>query len=828
MRIHSGYLLACLSGALLAAGCSAGGETVDDLQPIASASANPQSGPAPLEVTFTGLAESGDAPLTYLWDFGDGTQATDQRPTHTYGSEGSYTATFTVTDMDGDSDTASVAITVTAGGEALDAVAVATPTSGRAPLLVNFSGTAIGGAPPYSYAWAFGDGGTSTFASPTYTYQTAGTFTATLTVTDAASDSDMVSIAIDVSDREHVAASATATPNSGTAPLQVSLSCNGSGGTTPYTYAWDFDDGDTSTTKNPLHTYDTAGSYEASCTVTDSLGDSDDATVAITVGGANVPTVSAAASPNAGQAPLDVHFYSTVTGGDAPITYLWAFGDGTTATTANPTHTYTAGGTYVVHLSVADADDDTATDQLTINVSDDNVPSANITASPTSGIAPLEVTMSAAVAGGDAPLTYEWDFGDGATLADALGATHTYSTPGDYTLTFTVTDNDGDRVSDTEEISVGSNSEPVVLILADTYSGDAPLTVNFEGWVFGGDAPMTYWWTFGDGTTSTEQDPTHTFSSEGVYNVTFIATDDNGDSDADSVDIVVQTGLPNLEITSFTSSVVDGDVTYSVTVHNAGTTDVGSFWVDLFYDEADAPVPGSDYGDAYERVESLAAGASDTVTFTRNDVAPATYNSYAMVDSLSQISEADETDNVDGPEVVVVTGDAVTDELLNADFESVDWADPWLLYDDNADSGDDYWGDSLDEAHGGTWSAFCSDEGDATDGYDNDMNAYMETSLDLTNYTWIDFEAYVWYQLEDGYDYLYIEVDDGSGPETLRQYTGDSGGWSYVYLNLDAYAGQSDVWVTFRFESDFSNSLCSAGCAGAYVDDVLIEGTYFP
>jgi len=813
----------------LAAGCSAGGEAVDDLHPIASASANPQTGPAPLNVTFTGLVESGDEPLTYVWDFGDSTQATDQRPTHTYGSEGAYTATFTVTDRDGDSDSASVSITVTGGGDALDAVAVGTPTSGRAPLLVNFSGTAIGGTPPYSYAWAFGDGGTSTFASPSYTYVAAGTYTATLTVTDAASASDMVSIAIDVSDREHVVATAAATPNSGTAPLQVSLSCNGSGGTPPYTYAWTFGDGETSTTKNPVHTYDTAGGFDATCTVSDSVGDSDDDTVHITVGGANIPTVSATATPNAGQAPLAVHFYSTVTGGDTPYTYLWAFGDGSSSTSANPTHTYAAGGTYVAHLSVADADDDTATDQVTITVSDDHTPSASITASPTSGTAPLTVTMSAAVAGGDAPLSYEWDFGDGATTDDVLNATHTYSTPGDYTITFTVTDNDGDRSSDTEQISVGSNSEPVVLIIADTYSGDAPLEVNFEGWVFGGDAPLSYYWMFGDGTSSTQQDPTHTFTSDGVYTVTFIATDNNGDSDADSVDILVETGLPNLEITAFTSSVVDTDVTYQVTVHNAGTVDVGAFWVDLFYDETAAPVVGTDYGDAYQRVDSLTAGATQTLTFARTGAAPATYNSYAMVDSLGQIAEADETDNVDGPEVVVVSGEPVTDTLLSAGFEGANWADPWLIYDDNSDSGEDYWGDNQGQAHGGSWSAFCSDVGDSTDPYDNDMNAYMETNLDLTNYDWIDFETYVWYQIEDGWDHLYIEVDDGSGPEELRSYTGDSGGWTYVYLNLDAYAGQSSVWVTFRFESDLSNSLCPVdGCAGAYVDDVLIEGTYFP
>ena len=85
------------------------------------------------------------------------------------------------------------------------------------------------------------------------------------------------------------------------------------------------------------------------------------------------------------------------------------------------------------------------------------------------------------------------------------------------------------------------------------------------------------------------------------------------------------------------------------------------------------------------------------------------------------------------------------------------------------------------------------------------------------------------YQLEDTYDFLHIVVDDGSGPVVLASYTGgDGASWHNVYFNLDDYAGQASVWVKFYFESDGSNLFCSAGCAGAFVDDVLIEGTYFP
>ncbi len=828
-----GWFATALIGAVMIAGCSGNGGVTDDTTPIAAASATPTSGDAPLDVAFTGSVTDGDAPFNYDWDFGDGGSSTSQFPNHTYADAGTYTATFTVTDVDGDTDSASVSVTVTEPNipDPLAATAVAAPHEGLAPLQVNFQGTAIGGTPPYTYAWDFDDGGTASTAAASHTYAVADTYSALLTVTDSASDTDTYEIVIKVADRDNVVASATATPTSGAAPLLVSFTCSASGGAPPYAYAWDFGDGGSSTNKNPSHTFATAGTYSAVCTVTDSLDATDDAGVEIAVGGANVPTVSATATPTSGQAPLAVHFYSTVTGGDTPYTYAWSFGDGGTADVANPVHTFTAGGNYTAQLTVTDNTDDTATDSVVIHVSADNYPSVSLSASPVSGVAPLAVNFTGAVAGGDAPVTYSWTFGDGASATGGLTKTHTYSTAGTYTATLTATDDDGDVAFDTVEISVGDNSQPVAFIIADTYSGDAPLEVNFEGWVFGGDAPLSYSWSFGDGGTSTLQDPTHTFTAEGVYTVTFVVQDDNGDSDADSVDILVTSGLPDLQITSFVATETDGDIDYEVHVKNAGSTDVGSFWVDLFYDSADAPVVGADYGDDWQQVTSLAAGASTTLTFTRASTPPGSYDSWIMVDTFNDIAESNETNNVDGPETVTVTGTPTTDTLVDEDFEG-SWQSAWLLYDDNSDSGDDFWGDSyLTQYHSGSYSAFCAEDGDAVSGYDNDMDAYMEINLDFSGYDWIDFEVWLWYNMEPpAYDYLEIVIDDGvQDPLTLTYYgdNPDNPDWTYVYQNLDDFAGSSDVWVTFHFHSDSSVS-GSAGYEGAYIDDILIEGTYFP
>ena len=148
------------------------------------ASGNPMSGSPSLAVQFSGLVSGGCTPRTYSWDFGDGGSSSDPSPQHTYQAAGNYTARLTVTDSKGDSCQGNVS-SIMVGCPPLTCTASATPTSGTAPLAVQFNGSVSGGCPPYTYNWDNGEAGASSEQNPSHRVEKGGKYTARLTVTDS-------------------------------------------------------------------------------------------------------------------------------------------------------------------------------------------------------------------------------------------------------------------------------------------------------------------------------------------------------------------------------------------------------------------------------------------------------------------------------------------------------------------------------------------------------------------------------------------------------------------------------------------------------------------
>lgn len=239
-------------------------------------------------------------------------------------------------------------------------------------------------------------------------------------------------------------------------------------------------------------------------------------------------TCSANATPQSGSLPLEVNFTATVEGigcSGSP-TFLWNFGDGNTSTLQNPTYTYNSEGKYDWTLTV-NWNGTICEKSGTITVGGCQI-TCEATVSPTNGNAPLNVSFSASstATGCSSEVTYEWDFGDGSKVAQQ-NVTHIYTNPGTYTYTLTV--KSGDTTCTKSGIITVANSGNCTLscdAVVNPSSGPAPLTVSFVGTESHQNCSGTpaFSWEFGDGETSTEQNPSHTYQNEGTYNWTFLVT----------------------------------------------------------------------------------------------------------------------------------------------------------------------------------------------------------------------------------------------------------------------------------------------------------------
>ena len=342
--------------------------------PVAVLTANPTSGEAPLQVNFTGSNSTDDnAIVSYNWDFGDGNLASTPDPIHTYTTAGSFEAQLTVSDEQGLTDTAMITIDVAQPNESPIARISASPTSGDAPLLVNFIGSnSTDDKAVVSYAWDFDDGNTSDVADPTHTFNATGNYTVQLTVSDQEGLTDTTTQVIEVgTSNQAPIAMLTASPTSGEAPLSVvftgSLSTDDNG---VVSYNWDFGDGNSSTTADPVHIYSAAGSYLAQLTVSDQEGLTDTTSITIDVYGPNqAPVAVISADPTSGEVPLLVNFSGSQSTDDKAIVgYSWDFGDGNGDTTADPAHTYDTDGSFLVQLTVSDEEGLSDTTSLSIEV----------------------------------------------------------------------------------------------------------------------------------------------------------------------------------------------------------------------------------------------------------------------------------------------------------------------------------------------------------------------------------------------------------------------------------------------------------------------------
>jgi PKD repeat protein len=256
--------------------------------------------------------------------------------------------------------------------------------------------------------------------------------------------------------------------------------------------------------------------------------------------GSNPPITGLAiqATPSTPLPGATVTFTSSFRGGVGSFSYSWEFGDGGTSSLGSPTHTFSTGGYYDVQVWVNDSAGHSANTSLRVHV---YVPLAlsPLRATPNPAVLGQPVNFSVNASGGTRPYTYSWNFGDGGVGGNLSNITHIYTTNGPFVAQVSVVDALGGSAHATFNISIKLQA----LAGSTTSSGAPPLTVDFVGQAQGGVAPYHFEWSFGDGATSPDQNPSHTYNSSGQFDVVLTVSDSRDNRSTSS--LTVQVGVPS-------------------------------------------------------------------------------------------------------------------------------------------------------------------------------------------------------------------------------------------------------------------------------------------
>jgi len=636
----------------------------------------------PMEVgsltTMTATVTGGTLPIAYTWNFGDGITDTGAVATHIYAVYGTYTATVTATNASNTQVAQTVVTILPAPVSGLDAQSDLSTYLGDPTY---FTATVTGGTMPIAFVWDFGDGITGTGATISHTYAVVGPYTATVTATNAAgSVTDTAAAYVYIIPPDPIT-DLTAVNDSPTQEgAATAFTATVTGGTEPINYEWDFGDGEPGAGATPTHTYAMWGTYTATVTATNAAGVAVTTTVLTVLPNPIVGLTAVNDGPT--QLGEETAFTATVTGGTTPIDYTWAFGDGITGTGAVPTHTYATWGTFTATVTATNAASSVFTTTV-VTVSPNPILGLVATSdSPT--IFGQTTTLTASVTGGTEPITYTWDFGDGDGDLGAV-VTHIYPGVDTYTATVAATNPAGLAVATTLVFVSEVPPDPIVGLSA---INDSPTSLGdetaFTATVTGGTPPIAYVWNFGDGMTGAGVTTTHTYAGVGIFTATVTATNAAGPAVATTVvtvsqaqikvflPLVVKPSTPaNLMVTGIAvtpaSPVAGSAATVCVTVANTGGQPLSygnNFFVDLYINHS--PVPG-DYGDRWWGAQATLFGAGESYTFCTDDDADdgegddhlvfgsaGEVNLYAQVDTLDNVAEGNESDNVLGPQPVTV------------------------------------------------------------------------------------------------------------------------------------------------------------------------------
>jgi PKD repeat protein len=448
-------------------------------------------------VNLTGGATGGYTPYGYTWTLGSTVLSTTQNvSSYTLTKPETLVFNLTVRDASGAISLAQVDVTATAPAT-LTADATASPQTGVPPLAVQFTLSGAGGWGPYTYSWAFGDGSaTSTAPNVTHVYQKVGTYDATFWLNDTHGQTISRQLTIQVTSGVFTVQVATSPSPATEVGVQTTFSATTAGATLPLSCSWNFGDGSSpSTSTSPIYAYSnpsTGSGYDVVVTITDARGNVSTGSLSLAVYSA-VTASATITSGGDGEIPLATQFAGSGSNGATPYSYSWDFGDGSAPSTIqNAPHSYTTANTYTVTLTLTDALGVKSTSQVTVHAYPDL--SVSFSGGPydnNQGDVNIQWSFGGSTTGGSGTETsWGWSWGDG-NSASGQSASHTYSNPGQYTITLTVVDSANDQAQATKIETL--NSDPAGTATASPTTGNAPLTVNFASSISGGTLPYYYY-----------------------------------------------------------------------------------------------------------------------------------------------------------------------------------------------------------------------------------------------------------------------------------------------------------------------------------------------
>lgn len=480
-------------------------------KPDVQFAASPLQGCLPLAVQFTDQSNPVSGTITaYTWDFGDGEISPDKNPVHTYTTVRSFNVSLTVKNSYGCKQVLQKNALVQVTDKVQASFTYAYANACQPPAVLRFTNTSAGSGELH-YQWQFGDGDTSSAVSPEHTYTQAGKYAVKLVVVSASgcTDSFVQDITIGSTRADFLPAPGGCTGQ----PLAFANTSVPQ----PVSATWQFGDGQTATGIHTQHSYAAAGSYQV--TLKADFGSCKDSVVkTILITDKPIAAFTESGMLTACKAPATVNFSSTAVGG---TTFQWLFGDGTTATGANVSHTYLQNGHFTVTLVALNANgcSDTLVKKNLVNIGPPRI--TGITPLPYQGCVPASLPMELVTDGTQAITSYTWNFGDGASSSD-VKPVHQYTQAGQYTVSVIVQTSAGCVDTFTLQNAVQLAAPPEAAFMADPPATCGSKAIHFTDQSTGN---ATEWqWNFGDGQTGSGATPQHGYKDTGYFTITLIAS----------------------------------------------------------------------------------------------------------------------------------------------------------------------------------------------------------------------------------------------------------------------------------------------------------------